>query len=221
MTAMKATRPQSRKSVSSDFEAAAPGRQGNSDMLIGGAGGMSTIDMVSLSSIGAYMFFEEVDSDSIKPLCEFIIKSNFVFDHDVPLTLFLNSPGGSAYDGWSAIDMMEASRLKICTVGIGLIASMAAVMFTAGTPGMRIMTPNSYMMTHQFSDGMEGKFHELVAHREHHDDLHDKFVKHFVNRSKMSVKQVKDILLGKTDKMLTPKECLKYGLCDVIKQPWA
>lgn len=218
--AAKATRSQGRKSVpTSDFESAAPGRQMNDNMLMGM--GPPSIDMVSLSSLGAYMFFEEVDSDTVKPLCEFIIKSNFVFEKDVPLTIFLNSPGGSAYDGWSAIDMMESSRLKICTVGVGLIASMAAVMFTAGTPGMRIMTPNAYMMTHQFSDCMEGKFHELVAHREHHDDLHDKFVSHFVKRSKMTAKQVNDILLGKTDKMLSPKECLKYGLCDIVKQPWA
>lgn len=219
MTA-KATRSQGRKPAptATDFEAAAPGRQPAGDKL--DMMGMMGVDMVSLSSMGAYMFFEEFDSDTVKPLCEFIIKSNFVFDGSVPLTIFINSPGGSAYDGWSVIDMMEASRLKIQTVGVGLIASMASVMFTAGTPGMRIMTPNAYMMTHQFSDYMEGKFHELVAHREHHDDLHDKFVSHFVKRSKMTAKQVNDILLGKTDKMLTPKECLKYGLCDIIKNPW-
>lgn len=214
MTAAKA-RSRAPQAASSNLDGA-PGRQGEKDMLAG-----MPIEAMSLSSIGAYMFFEEVDSDSAKPLCEFLIKSNFIFDDTVPLTLFINSPGGSVYDGWSIVDLMYASRLKIQTVGIGLMASMAAVMFTAGTKGSRIMTPNSYMMTHQFSDCMEGKFHELVAHREHQDDLHDKFVKHFTSRTKMTARQVEDVLLGSTDKMLTPKECLKYGLCDVIKNPWS
>jgi ATP-dependent Clp protease protease subunit len=116
--------------------------------------------------------------------------------------------------------MMAASRLKIQTVGVGICASMAAVMLAAGTPGMRLMTPSSYVMTHQFAEGMEGKFFELVAHRGHQDEMHDKFIEFFVKRTKMNTKQVKDILLGSTDKMLTPKECIKYGLVDVVKNPW-
>jgi len=181
----------------------------------------AAVDMMTLSSVGAYMFFDDVDPETARPLCEFIIKSNFVFEDDVPLTIFINSPGGSVYDGWGIIDLMASSRLKIQTVGIGLIASMAAVMLVAGTKGMRMMTPNSYVMTHQYSEGLEGKFHELVAHRDHQDELHNKFIKFFVKRTKMTAKQVNDILLGTTDKMLSPKECLKYGLIDVVKNPWS
>jgi ATP-dependent Clp endopeptidase proteolytic subunit ClpP len=176
------------------------------------------IDTMSLASIGAYMFFDDIDSETAKPLCEFIIKSNYMLT--CPLTIFINSAGGSVYDGWSIVDIMGSSKLKIQTVGVGLIASMAAVVLAAGTKGMRVMTPNAYVMTHQFSEGLEGKFHELVAHREHQDDLHEKFVSFFIKNTKLNAKQVSDILLSPTDKMLSPKECLKYGLCDLIKNPW-
>jgi ATP-dependent protease ClpP protease subunit len=97
---------------------------------------------------------------------------------------------------------------------------MATLLTTAGTIGERIMTKNTYVMVHQFSDSIEGKYHELVAMRKSQDDLHRRFIKHFVDRTKMSEKQVKDILMGSSDKWLTAKEALKYGLCDKIQQPW-
>ncbi len=180
----------------------------------------SPIDTLSLASLGTYMFFEEVDADSIKPVCEFIIKANFVFDKEMPLTLIINTPGGNAYDGFALIDTMDTSKLVIQTVAIGHVCSMGAIIFTAGTPGKRIMTRNSYMMLHQFSDYGEGKYHEFVAHREHQDDLHNRFVKHLTSRTKLKEKQVREIFLGKNDKWITANEALKMGLCDIVKNPW-
>lgn len=175
---------------------------------------------VDLPSLGVHMMFGEVDEDLCLDACEFIIKSNFAFKSDKTLTFMINSPGGSVYDGFGIIDLMGTSRLKIRTVAIGAIASMGAVIFTAGTPGERIMTKNAYMMTHQFSHWQEAKYHELVATREHEDELHERFVAHFMQTSKMTKKQVRDIILGPSDKWLSADECLKYGLCDKIQMPW-
>mgnify|MGYP003527266715 CR=1 FL=1 len=183
-------------------------------------GDTSPIDTVTLSSLGTYMFFEEVDADSIKPACEFIIKANFVFEPDMTLSFIINTPGGNAYDGFALVDTMDMSRLQIQTVAVGHVCSMGAIIFIAGTKGKRIMTRNSYMMLHQFSDYGEGKYHEFVAHREHQDDLHDRFVKHVIERTKLKEKQVRDIFLGKDDKWITAKDALKMGLCDAIKNPW-
>lgn len=166
------------------------------------------------------MFFEEVTAETVKPVCEFIIKANFVFDSDMPLTLIINTPGGNAYDGFALIDTMDMSRLTIKTVAVGHVCSMGAIIFTAGTPGQRVMTRNSYMMLHQYSDYGEGKYHEFVAHREHQDDLHQRFVQHLVDRTKLKEKQIRDIFLGKDDKWITAQDALKMGLCDVVKNPW-
>lgn len=180
----------------------------------------SPINTLSLAALGTYMLFEEIDADTIKPACEFIIKANYVFDKDIPLTLMINSPGGNAYDGFALIDTMDTSRLQIRTVGIGMIASMGAMIFTAGSPGKRMMTHNSFMMLHQHSGYNEGKYHEFVAYREHEDDLHKRFVQHLLKRSKLKEKQIRDIFLGKSDKWIEPKEALRLGLCDVVKNPW-
>lgn len=178
------------------------------------------IDTISLASMGVFMLYEDITETSAKELCEFLVKANYVFSADTCLTLMINSFGGSAYDGWGIIDTMECGRLPIQTVAVGSVMSMAAVIFVTGTRGRRIMTHNSYMMTHQFSSVLESKYHEFVAERSHLDDLHERFVRHFVQRSKMTVKQVKEILLGKSDTYLDAKECKKFGLCDIIKDPW-
>lgn len=97
---------------------------------------------------------------------------------------------------------------------------MGSIIFTAGTMGQRVMTRNAYMMTHQFSHWQEAKYHELVATRDHEDELHNRFVKHFLARSKMDEKQIRDIILGPSDKWLSAEECLTLGLCDKIQNPW-
>jgi ATP-dependent Clp protease protease subunit len=182
--------------------------------------GTSPMDTVSLASLGVYMFFEDVNPTSTKNLSEFIIKANCLFDDDQPLTILINSPGGCVYHGFGIIDLMEASRLPIQTVAVGSVCSMGSIIFTSGTPGMRVMSKNAYIMTHQFNDWTEAKYHEFVAQRKHHDDLHNRFVEHFVRTSKMSEAQVKDILLGSSDKWISAQEALEYGLCDMIKDPF-
>ena len=179
-----------------------------------------SMDDFTLESVGAYMLFDDIDQDSAKDLCEFIIKANYVFEKDQPLTILINSPGGGVYDGFGIIDLMESSKLVIQTVGIGMMASMASLIFTAGTKGKRIMSRNSFIMTHQFHQGVEGKYHEFVAQRAHEDDINERFIQHFVRHTKMSEKQVREILLGSSDKWISAKEALEYGICDAIKDPW-
>ena len=180
-----------------------------------------SIDSMSLSMLGTFMLFDEIDEDSSKATCEFILKSNLIFDVNFPLIIFLNSPGGSVSDGFAIIDTMLTSRIPIQTIAIGEVASMGAAIFATGKKGLRLMTRNSTMMTHQFSTMVYGKTHELMAVRKHHDIVSKKFIGHFKRHSKMSEKQIRDILLRESDTYLEPKECLKYGLCDkIVEEPW-
>jgi ATP-dependent Clp protease protease subunit len=181
----------------------------------------ATLDALSLQSMGAYMLFEEVNNVSALKVCDFIIRANMLIKNpETTLTLFVNTPGGSVFDGWSIVDVMGTSRLGIQTVGMGKIISMGVPIFVAGTKGKRILTPNSTIMAHTFSAGLYGKSHELIAARKVHDRIDQQFVQHFVRNTKMTEKQVRDILIGTTDTWLEPKECLKYGICDEIHSPW-
>lgn len=178
------------------------------------------LDNISLTNLGAYMLFEDIHEDSSLRLCDYLLKANMVLDPNDAVTLFINSPGGSVTDGWAIIDVMESSRVPIQTVAMGCIASMAVLIFVAGAKGMRVMTPRTAIMTHQFSTAFWGKQHELIAARKFHDTLEKQFIEHFLRHTKMNEKQIRDILLRPSDTWLTPEECLKYGLCDAIRDPW-
>jgi ATP-dependent Clp protease protease subunit len=179
------------------------------------------LDNISLTNLGAYMLFEEIHEDSALRLCEYLLKANMICDPNDTLTLFINSGGGSVTDGWAIIDVMETSRVDISTVALGCIASMAVLIFVAGTKGKRVMAPKTAVMTHQFSTAFWGKQHELVAARKFHDTLEKQFIDHFVRHTKMTEKQIREILLKPSDTWLTAEECLKLGICDAIRDPWA
>lgn len=179
-----------------------------------------TLDNVSLSSMGVYMLFDEINENTSKATCDFLLKANLLFPSNNTVTMFINSQGGNVSDGWAIIDIMETSHIGIQTVGIGEIASMAATIFVAGDKGKRILSRNSYVMTHQFAGFLAGKSHEMVAARKIHDRLENQFIKFFVQNTKMNEKQVRDVLLRESDTYLEPKEALKYGLCDIVSDPW-
>lgn len=178
------------------------------------------LDNVSLTNLGAYMLFEEIHEESSLRACDYLLKANMIFGANDALTMFINSPGGSVTDGWAIIDVMEASRVKISTVAMGCIASMGVSIFIAGTKGMRVMTPKTATMTHQFSAAFYGKQHELIAARKFHDHLEQQFIEHFMRHTRMDEKTIRDVLLRPSDTWLTPQECLELGICDEIRDPW-
>lgn len=179
-----------------------------------------TLDSFSLATLGAHMLYDEVNEISAQRVCDFLLKASMVMDDDTRLTLFINTPGGSVTDGWSIVDTMELSRIPIRTVGIGSVISMGVPIFIAGTKGERIMTPNANVMAHTFAGYLYGKSHELIAARKFHDRLERQFLDHFKRHTRMTEKQIKDIMIGTTDSWLEPKECLKLGICDLIRSPW-
>ena len=181
---------------------------------------LPTLDSLTLNDLGTYMLFEDINPESIRDVCEFVIKSNYVYSSKDKITLMINSPGGAVYDGFALIDLMQLSKVPICTVAIGNVSSMGAVIFTAGTRGERVMTKNSCMMIHQFADSIEGKYHEIIAQRAHQDKIHERFVKHFVANSNLTTDKVKKLILNASDCYIEAKDALKMGLCDRIQSPW-
>jgi ATP-dependent Clp protease protease subunit len=72
------------------------------------------------------------------------------------ISLYINSPGGSVYDGLAIIDTMNFIKPDVQTIGVGMQASMGAVLLAAGTKGKRMMLPHSRVMIHQPSGGAQG-----------------------------------------------------------------
>lgn len=73
------------------------------------------------------------------------------------ISLYINSPGGSVYDGMAIFDTMQFIKPDVATYGIGLQASMGAFLLSSGAKGKRFMLPNARAMIHQPSSGTQGK----------------------------------------------------------------
>ena len=73
------------------------------------------------------------------------------------IKLYINSPGGSVYDGLAIYDTIQHVKPDVQTIGIGLQASMGAFLLSSGTKGKRFALPSSRIMIHQPSSGTQGK----------------------------------------------------------------
>lgn len=77
------------------------------------------------------------------------------------IMLYINSPGGSVYDGLAIFDTIQHVKNDVSTVGIGLQASMGAFLLSSGTKGKRFLLPHSKVMIHQPSSGTRGKVSDM------------------------------------------------------------
>ncbi len=73
------------------------------------------------------------------------------------IKLYINSPGGSVYDGFAIYDTIQFIKPDVQTIGIGVQASMGAFLLSSGAKGKRFILPNARVMIHQPSSGTQGK----------------------------------------------------------------
>lgn len=78
-------------------------------------------------------------------------------DPDKDIALYINSPGGSVYDGLGIIDTMNYIKPDVSTICCGMAASMAAVILASGAKGKRLALPNSMVLIHQPSSQVQGQ----------------------------------------------------------------
>jgi ATP-dependent Clp protease protease subunit len=128
----------------------------------------------------------------------------------------INSPGGEVPSAFAIIDAIQGSKIPVHTTGLGIIASSGLMIFIAGKKGHRIMTPNTSILSHQFSGGHQGKQHELVAGIKYVNFLEDRMISHYKKWTGLSEADIKKYLLPSEDVWLNSKEALKYKLCDKV-----
>ena len=117
----------------------------------------------NIEANGVYLLMDQITYASCKEAIKWVMNHN-LSDNPLPqLTIVINSPGGDVHAAFALIDVMKSSSIPIKTVGLGLIASCGFLIFIAGTKGKRILTPNTSILSHQYSWGSRGKEHELYA----------------------------------------------------------
>ena len=170
---------------------------------------------------GHHVFMSEVTQETMKPLIDWIIAENFNREKKKKeLTLGICSPGGDLNACFALIDIMKGSKIPIRTIGMGMIASCGLLMFISGTKGRRVLTPNTSILSHQYSWGSFGKEHELFAAVKEFDLTTQRMITHYKKCTGLSEKDIRKYLLPPEDMWLSAKEAKKLGLCDSITETY-
>ena len=166
---------------------------------------------------GHHVFMAEVTQETMKPLIDWIISENYNKEKKKKeLTLGICSPGGDLNACFALVDVMKGSKIPIRTIGMGMIASCGLLMFISGEKGRRVLTPNTSILSHQFSWGSFGKEHELFAAVKEFDLTTRRMIDHYKKCTGLSEEDIRKYLLPPQDVWLSAKEAKKLGLCDSI-----
>ena len=171
----------------------------------------------ALNDHGIYVLMDGIDENSVKPVIEWILHENHVKKKKLKeLLLMVCSNGGSIESAFALIDVMRSSKIPIKTVGLGSIASCGLLIFLAGAKGRRILTPNTSILSHQFSWGSEGKAHELFATVKEFELTQKRMVDHYRVSTGLDDDTIKRVLLPPQDVYLSADEALQYRICDHV-----
>lgn len=171
----------------------------------------------ALADHGIMVLMGEINEESIKPVIEWILHENHVKKKkQKELLLMICSDGGSMSDAFALIDVMMASKIPIKTVGLGSIASCGLMIFLAGTRGRRVLTPNTSILSHQFSWGSSGKVHELFATVKEFELTQTRMVNHYRKCTGLDDDTIRRVLLPPQDVYLSAEEALQHNICDHI-----
>ena len=135
-------------------------------------------------------------------------------DPESPITMYLNTPGGSVYDGLAIYDTMQYISNEVQTVCTGLAASMGSVLLCAGEKGKRFALPHSRTMIHQPLGGAHGQASDIEITAKEILKLKGELYQIIADHSGKTLKQIeKD---ADRDHWLTAKEAVEYGMIDSI-----
>jgi len=151
-----------------------------------------------------------------KELAEKAIRQLLLLEdmNDEPIRIFIDSPGGDADAGYAIFDMIRFVKPKIWTIGMGLVASAAAIIQLAAPKERRVGLPNSHYLIHQPLSGIRGVATDIEIHAKELEKLREKINRLIAEETGNSVTQVeKDT---DRDYWMNATEAVKYGLISKV-----
>ncbi|KAJ1916145.1 hypothetical protein H4219_003946 [Mycoemilia scoparia] len=134
-----------------------------------------------------------------------------------PISMYINSPGGSVTSGMAIYDTMQYISAPISTLCIGQACSMGSLLLTAGARGKRYSLPNSIIMIHQPSGGAEGQASDIAIQAREilktRERLNNMYVKH-TGQDLETIGEYERSM--ERDTYLRPDEAVQFGLIDKI-----
>lgn len=135
-------------------------------------------------------------------------------DSQEPIHMYISSPGGSVMAGLAILDTMNLISAPVYTYAMGMVASMAAVLFSAGEKGHRYIMPNAEVMIHQPLGGTSGQASDIEIQANHILKLKKRL---YQILSKATGKHIKTIEKeSDRDNYFEAEEAIKFGLADKI-----
>jgi ATP-dependent Clp protease protease subunit len=135
-------------------------------------------------------------------------------DPDKDISLYINSPGGSAYAGMAIYDAMQYVRPDVVTICVGMGMSAAAMVLAGGAAGKRMALPNAKMMIHQGSAGFRGTPADIEIHAQEVLAMTRRMAEILAKHTSQPFEQVMTDI--DRDRFMTPDEAVAYGLIDKL-----
>lgn len=135
-------------------------------------------------------------------------------DPNKDIQLYINSPGGSVYDGLAIYDTMNFIKPDVATYGIGLQASMGAFLLSSGAKGKRHLLPNARVMIHQPSSGTQGKVTDQEISLKEAIELKERLAAMMAKNTGQKLAKVKADM--ERDFWMSAEQAKEYGVVDKV-----
>ena len=136
-------------------------------------------------------------------------------DPNKDIQLYINSPGGSVYDGLAIYDTMQYIKPDVQTIGVGLQASFGAVLLAGGAKGKRFMLPNARVMMHQpHGGGSQGQITDQEISLKEGIHLKQRLTEIMAKHTGQKLDKVKADM--ERDFWMGGEEAVKYGIVDEV-----
>jgi ATP-dependent Clp protease protease subunit len=135
-----------------------------------------------------------------------------------PISMYINSPGGSVSAGLAIYDTMNYIRSPVSTTCMGMAASMGSLLLAGGEPGHRYILPHARVMIHQPSGGYRGKASDIADHAKEILRIRDKLNK--IYQSHLTKKRTLDEIekYMERDYYMDAEEAVEFGIVDNIME---
>jgi ATP-dependent Clp protease, protease subunit len=137
-------------------------------------------------------------------------------DREADILFYINSPGGSVSDGLAILDTMQFVKCDVSTIVMGAAYSMGSLLAQAGTPGKRLMLPNSRHMCHQPSGGAQGMASDIQIQANEILKLKKLLTDVYVQHNSRGKTYEDFAKIMDRDTYLSAQESVDFGLADRI-----
>lgn len=130
------------------------------------------------------------------------------------INLLITSPGGDMAGAFSLVNIIKGSKIPVRTIALGEAVSAGFCLLMAGN--QRVVTPYTSLMSHVFSTGVEGSYHQLKNAMNEVHRYNEKMISFYIDVTGLDGNLIKRKFLGKEDAYVSHSDAIKYNMVDLV-----